>query len=145
MKKGCTTIAVTNVLGSTISREAQHTLYTCAGPEIAVASTKAYTTQLVLLTLIALYIADKRGDTVDTDLMEQLNNLPEYVSKLIDDEAIFENYAKALKDKHDCYFIGRSLDYASVLEGALKLKEVSYVHADAYIAGELKHGYYCLN
>lgn len=139
-EKGCTTIAVTNVLGSTISREAQHTLYTCAGPEIAVASTKAYTTQLVLLTLIALYIADKRGDTVDTDLMEQLNNLPEYVSKLIDDEAIFENYAKALKDKHDCYFIGRSLDYASVLEGALKLKEVSYVHADAYIAGELKHG-----
>ena len=78
---------MTNVLGSTISREAQHTLYTCAGPEIAVASTKAYTTQLVLLTLIALYIADKRGDTVDTDLMEQLNNLPEYVSKLIDDEA----------------------------------------------------------
>ena len=139
-EKGCTTIAVTNVLGSTISREAQHTLYTCAGPEIAVASTKAYTTQLVLLTLIALYIADKRGDTVDTDLMEQLNNLPEYVSKLIDDEAIFENYAKTLKDKHDCYFIGRSLDYASVLEGALKLKEVSYVHADAYIAGELKHG-----
>lgn len=139
-EKGCTTIAVTNVLGSTISREAQHTLYTCAGPEIAVASTKAYTTQLVLLTLIALYIADKRGDVVDTDLMEQLNNLPEYVSKLIDDESIFENYAKALKDKHDCYFIGRSLDYASVLEGALKLKEVSYVHADAYIAGELKHG-----
>ena len=90
--------------------------------------------------LIALYIADKRGDAVDTDLMEQLNNLPEYVSKLIDDESIFENYAKALKDKHDCYFIGRSLDYASVLEGALKLKEVSYVHADAYIAGELKHG-----
>ena len=90
--------------------------------------------------LIALYIADKRGDTVDTDLMEQLNNLPEYVSKLIDDESIFENYAKTLKDKHDCYFIGRSLDYASVLEGALKLKEVSYVHADAYIAGELKHG-----
>ena len=90
--------------------------------------------------LIALYIADKRGDTVDTDLMEQLNNLPEYVSKLIDDEAIFENYAKVLKEKHDCYFIGRSLDYASVLEGALKLKEVSYVHADAYIAGELKHG-----
>lgn len=131
---------MTNVLGSTISREAQHTLYTCAGPEIAVASTKAYTTQLVLLTLIALYIADKRGDTVDTDLMEQLNNLPEYVSKLIDDESIFENYAKTLKDKHDCYFIGRSLDYASVLEGALKLKEVSYVHADAYIAGELKHG-----
>lgn len=139
-EKGCTTIAVTNVLGSTISREAQHTLYTCAGPEIAVASTKAYTTQLVLLTLIALYIADKRGDTVDTDLMEQLNNLPEYVSKLIDDESIFENYAKVLKEKHDCYFIGRSLDYASVLEGALKLKEVSYVHADAYIAGELKHG-----
>ena len=139
-EKGCTTIAVTNVLGSTISRDAQYTLYTCAGPEIAVASTKAYTTQLVLLTLIALYIADKRGDAINTDLMEQLNNLPEYVSKLLEDEKTFEDYAKLLKEKHDCYFIGRSLDYASVLEGALKLKEVSYVHADAYIAGELKHG-----
>ena len=72
--------------------------------------------------------------------MEQLNNLPEYVSKLLEDEKTFESYSKLLKEKHDCYFIGRSLDYASVLEGALKLKEVSYVHADAYIAGELKHG-----
>jgi glucosamine--fructose-6-phosphate aminotransferase (isomerizing) len=138
--KGCTTIAIANVLGSTISRDADYTLYTCAGPEIAVASTKAYTTQLVLLTLLALYIAQDLHLDVDQDILNQLNDLPAYVENLIKDEELFANYAKMLKDKHDCYFIGRSLDYASVLEGALKLKEVSYVHADAYIAGELKHG-----
>jgi glucosamine--fructose-6-phosphate aminotransferase (isomerizing) len=138
--KGCTTIAIANVLGSTISRDADYTLYTCAGPEIAVASTKAYTTQLVLLTLLALYIAQDLHLDIDQDILNQLNDLPAYVENLIKDEELFANYAKMLKDKHDCYFIGRSLDYASVLEGALKLKEVSYVHADAYIAGELKHG-----
>lgn len=138
--KGCTTIAIANVLGSTISRDAHYTLYTCAGPEIAVASTKAYTTQLVLLTLLALYIAQDLHLDVDQDILNQLTSLPKYVEELIKDEDTFANYAKMLEDKHDCYFIGRSLDYASVLEGALKLKEVSYVHADAYIAGELKHG-----
>lgn len=138
--KGCTTIAIANVLGSTISRDAQYTLYTCAGPEIAVASTKAYTTQLVLLTLLALYVAQQMKLPVDKDVMHQLGSLPQYVEDLLKDESVFEVFAELLKDKHDCYFIGRSLDYASVLEGALKLKEVSYVHADAYIAGELKHG-----
>lgn len=75
---------------------------------------------------------------VDKDVMYQLGSLPQYVEDLLKDESVFEVFAELLKDKHDCYFIGRSLDYASVLEGALKLKEVSYVHADAYIAGELK-------
>ena len=117
-----------------------YTLYTAAGPEIAVASTKAYTTQLVLLTLFAVYVAQHLHDNIDTEILDQLAKLPDYVEALIKDEPTFEKYAALLKDKHDCYFIGRSLDYASVLEGALKLKEVSYVHADAYIAGELKHG-----
>ena len=139
-KKGCTTIAIANVLGSTISRDAKYTLYTAAGPEIAVASTKAYTTQLVLLTLLAFYIAQRLDKPVDTNALDQLKDLPTYVEKIIKDEDIFASYAELLRDQHDCYFIGRSLDYASVLEGALKLKEVSYVHADAYIAGELKHG-----
>jgi len=139
-KKGCTTIAVANVLGSTISRDAQYTLYTSAGPEIAVASTKAYTTQLVLLTLFAVYVTQRLGMRVDEDLVKQIETLPQYVEQILKDEEVFAGYAEMLKDKRDCYFIGRGLDYASVLEGALKLKEVSYVHADAYIAGELKHG-----
>lgn len=139
-EKGATTIAIANVLGSTISRDADYVLYTCAGPEIAVASTKAYTTQLVLLMLLAYYIAQVLGKDIDHELIDQLNTISQYVENILNDHAIFENYAKMLENLHDAYFIGRSLDYASVLEGALKLKEVSYVHADAYIAGELKHG-----
>ena len=137
-----TTLAVANVLGSTISREADHTIYTCAGPEIAVASTKAYTTQLVVLTLIAMYISKRlnKNNTLYDDLIKDFNKLPEMVEKVLEDEKTIASYAAYLKEAHDAYFIGRSLDYATVLEGALKLKEVSYVHADAYIAGELKHG-----
>ncbi|MFV0394625.1 MAG: glutamine--fructose-6-phosphate transaminase (isomerizing) [Coprobacillaceae bacterium] len=141
-QKGATTIAIANVLGSTISREAQSTIYTCAGPEIAVASTKAYTTQLVVLLLLSIYIAqnlEKNSDEYKT-MLEQLHDLPNYIDTLLNDDKLFESYATYLENQHDAYFIGRSLDYASVLEGALKLKEVSYVHADAYIAGELKHG-----
>ncbi|WP_028043989.1 glutamine--fructose-6-phosphate transaminase (isomerizing) [Candidatus Stoquefichus massiliensis] len=139
-QKSATTIAIANVLGSTISRDAQYVLYTCAGPEIAVASTKAYTTQLVLLFLFAYYVAQQLGKEVDHALIQQLSHIPEYVHNILKDHQVFENYAKMLENLHDAYFIGRRLDYASVLEGALKLKEVSYVHADAYVAGELKHG-----
>jgi glucosamine--fructose-6-phosphate aminotransferase (isomerizing) len=138
--KGSTTLAIANVLGSTISRDADYVLYTCAGPEIAVASTKAYTTQLILLMLLAYYIAQRLGLEVNEKIIDQLNSIPKYVEDILKDADVFEGYAKMLEDKHDAYFIGRSLDYASVLEGALKLKEVSYVHADAYVAGELKHG-----
>lgn len=138
--KGATTIAIANVLGSTISRDANYVLYTSAGPEIAVASTKAYTTQLVLLILLAYYVAQQLGKDIDYKLIQELNDIPQYVEDILKDENIFQSYAKLLENQHDCYFIGRSLDYASVLEGALKLKEVSYVHADAYVAGELKHG-----
>ncbi len=141
-KKGATALAVANVLGSTISRDADHTIYTCAGPEIAVASTKAYTTQIVVLMLIAMYASKSMGKVVDLydQLIEDLAKLPEIVKYMLDQAETFEHYAQYLKDEHDAYFIGRSLDYASVQEGALKLKEVSYVHADAYVAGELKHG-----
>ncbi len=139
-EKGATTIAVANVLGSTISRDADYVLYTCAGPEIAVASTKAYTTQLILLMLFAYYTAQRLELNVNHEVLKQLNTIPDYVQNILNDADIFKEYAKMLEDKHDAYFIGRSLDYASVLEGALKLKEVSYVHADAYVAGELKHG-----
>ena len=141
-QKGATTLAIANVLGSTISREAHQTLYTCAGPEIAVASTKAYTTQLVVVDLLAMYVSQCLNHKVELydEFIKGLMHLPEIVEKLLQDEKQFEQYAYYLKDKQDAYFIGRSLDYASVLEGALKLKEVSYVHADAYVAGELKHG-----
>ncbi len=139
-EKKASTIAITNVLGSTISRDADYVLYTCAGPEIAVASTKAYTTQLILLMLFAYYIAQELHLTVNTKAILQLQQVPWYIEKILEDACQFKEYATMLKDKHDAYFIGRSLDYASVLEGALKLKEVSYIHADAYVAGELKHG-----
>ncbi len=139
-EKGSTTIAIANVLGSTISRDAHYTLYTAAGPEIAVASTKAYTTQLVLLTLLAFYVAQRLDKQVEHTALNQLSSIPSLIEGILKDADTFEQYAKLLENQHDCYFIGRGLDYASVLEGALKLKEVSYVHADAYIAGELKHG-----
>lgn len=140
--KGSTVIAIANVLGSTISREAAATIYTCAGPEIAVASTKAYTTQVIVLLLLAIYIAQTLGKENDIykDIIKGISQLPKQIENILKDEKVFEKYADYLKDQHDAYYIGRSLDYASVLEGALKLKEVSYVHADAYIAGELKHG-----
>ena len=138
--KGSTTIAIANVLGSTISRDAHYVLYTCAGPEIAVASTKAYTTQLTLLMLFAYYVAQELGLSFNKNVLTELKRIPDLVAGLLKDEDVFERFARLLEDQHDAYFIGRSLDYASVLEGALKLKEVSYVHADAYIAGELKHG-----
>ena len=140
--KGCTTIAVANVLGSTISREAEATIYTCAGPEIAVASTKAYTTQVIVLLLLAMYVAQTLGKENDIykDIINGIAKLPKQIENILKDEPLFEKYANYLKNQKDAYYIGRSLDYTSVLEGALKLKEVSYIHADAYIAGELKHG-----
>ena len=141
-EKGATCLAVTNVLGSSIGRKADDTLYTCAGPEIAVASTKAYTTQLVLMTLMVIKFLEKKGITL-TDkeqILEDLKRMPEVIDNILDQKEVMKGYAKLLEDKNDAYFIGRQLDYAAVIEGALKLKEVSYVHADAYMAGELKHG-----
>ena len=136
------TLSVTNVLGSSLARLSDFVLYTCAGPEIAVASTKAYTTQLVLLMCLCLKLASLLNGDVENknSLLNQLKQMPEVVEKMLQQEDKMAEFAKLLTDQKDAYFIGRQLDYLSVLEGALKLKEVSYVHADAYMAGELKHG-----
>ena len=140
--KACKTVAVVNVLGSSIARQTDAVLYTAAGPEIAVASTKAYTTQLVLLHVLILKLAECYGIKIKgiTRIIKNLKQLPSLTEQMLEYEPEIKKYAKMLKDQRDAYFIGRQLDYPSALEGALKLKEVSYVHADAYYAGELKHG-----
>lgn len=141
-EKGAQCIAVTNVLGSSISRYADETLYTSAGPEIAVASTKAFTTQLVLLTLMVLELAHKEGRDPEyrDKILNDLERMPEMVADMLEMAPVMEEYARFLENQYDAYFIGRQMDYVGVVEGALKLKEISYVHADAYLAGELKHG-----
>lgn len=140
--KGCITIAVVNVLGSSIARQTDAVLYTAAGPEIAVASTKAYTTQLVLLHVLILKLAELCGVRVKgiSRIIRDMKRLPEVCEAALQFEPVIRKYAKMLRNERDAYFIGRQLDYPSALEGALKLKEVSYIHADAYYAGELKHG-----
>lgn len=141
-EKQAKTLSIVNVLGSSLARKSDCTLYTCAGPEIAVASTKAYTTQLVLLVCLMIALSEKLGCQPKdvSKLIEDLKRIPEITKDMLAQQEIVKDYAQCLKDQKDAYFIGRRLDYFSVVEGALKLKEVSYVHADAYIAGELKHG-----
>ena len=142
-RRGARTLAVTNVVGSSISREADQTVYTWAGPEIAVASTKAYTTQLVTLLMLAIYMGQMKG-TLDQskaeDLIKGLKNLPAHCHEILEDVEPIKMFAKKYGFNEDVFFIGRSLDYAVALEGSLKLKEISYIHAEAYAAGELKHG-----
>nr|WP_307775850.1 glutamine--fructose-6-phosphate transaminase (isomerizing) [uncultured Cetobacterium sp.] len=141
--KGAKTLAITNVVGSTISREADSTIYTMAGPEIAVASTKAYTTQVIMLQLLAIYLGEKKGvvskDELDY-LLKSLYSIPEKVSITLENTENIENIAKSLKDKVNGFYIGRGLDYAIAMEGSLKMKEISYIHTEAFPAGELKHG-----
>jgi len=140
---GARTVAVTNVVGSSISREADQTIYTYAGPEIAVASTKAYTTQLVVMLLLAMYVAKLR-DKITADRMSHLvaciKEVPEQIHKILENVEPIKVFATQYGSCEDAFFLGRSLDYAVALEGALKLKEISYIHAEAYAAGELKHG-----
>lgn len=142
-RRGARTIAVTNVVGSSISREADQTVYTWAGPEIAVASTKAYTTQVVTLLMLAIYMGQLKG-TLDTakaeELIKGLKNLPAQCHEVLEDVEPIKTFAQQYGFQEDVFFIGRSLDYAVALEGSLKLKEISYIHAEAYAAGELKHG-----
>ena len=140
---GAKTLALTNVVGSSIAREADQVLYTWAGPEIAVASTKAYTTQLILFFMLALYMAQiKKTQTPERieELIAKLKNIPAQVSETLSDVEPIKTFAKQYGFNEDVFYIGRSLDYDVALEGALKLKEVSYIHAEAYAAGELKHG-----
>jgi len=140
---GAKTLAVTNVVGSSISREADQVIYTWAGPEIAVASTKAYTTQLISMAMLAIYMAGLR-ETIAAERMKELisglRSLPNQVQLILEDVEPIKTFAQQYGFNEDVFFIGRSLDYAVALEGALKLKEISYIHAEAYAAGELKHG-----
>lgn len=140
---GSRTLAVTNVVGSSIAREADNVIYTWAGPEIAVASTKAYTTQLVTMFMLATYMAGLK-ETLSPErikeLIQGLRNLPSQVHEILEDVEPIKTFAQKYGFNEDVFFIGRSLDYAVALEGSLKLKEISYIHAEAYAAGELKHG-----
>ncbi|MBE6080341.1 MAG: glutamine--fructose-6-phosphate transaminase (isomerizing) [Veillonella sp.] len=142
-RRGARSLAVTNVVGSSIAREADQVVYTWAGPEIAVASTKAYTTQLVALLLLAVYIGKLNGK-LDAALAEKiltdLHELPTLCNEIFETVDDIKAFAKNYGFREDAFFLGRSIDYAVAMEGSLKLKEISYIHAEAYAGGELKHG-----
>ena len=140
---GSRTLAVTNVVGSSIAREADQVVYTYAGPEIAVASTKAYTTQLLLMLMLSIYVGQIKG-TLAADRAKELVTgikiIPEQIHELLENVEQLKVFATKYGNSEDVFYLGRSLDYAVALEGALKMKEISYIHAEAYAAGELKHG-----
>ena len=140
---GAKTLAVTNVVGSSIAREAEFVIHTAAGPEIAVASTKAYTTQLISMFMLALYMAQILKSVPAEEiqrLIKLLKKIPAQISETLSDVEPIKTFAQMYGFNDDVFYIGRSLDYCVALEGALKLKEISYIHAEAYAAGELKHG-----
>ena len=144
-KQGLKVLAITNVVGSSVSREADLVLYTWAGPEIAVASTKAYLTQLVALYLLAVHFGTARGvlgENSITSLVEGLTTLPGHLAAILREEKTgkLRSYCEHLAKWDNAFFVGRNLDFPVAMEGALKLKEISYIHAEAYAAGELKHG-----
>lgn len=142
-RRGIKTLAIVNVVGSSIAREADNVFYTLAGPEIAVATTKAYSTQLVVCYLIAVQFAMVRGELGEEEyrsLIAELMSLPEKMQKLLDDKERIQWFASKFSNAKDIFFIGRGIDYAVCMEGSLKLKEISYIHSEAYAAGELKHG-----
>ena len=142
-KRGARVLGIVNVVGSSIARESDDVLYTWAGPEIAVATTKAYSTQMVVLNLLGLYFGDILG-TVDLDtytaMVRGIEALPHQMARILADTADIRAAAKELAGHERIFFIGRNLDYALSLEGSLKLKEISYIHSEAYASGELKHG-----
>ena len=141
--KGAKTLAVSNVIGSSITREADYTIYTHAGPEIAVASTKAYTSQVVLMVILAVYFTEVLG-SCDENYIEELKSdildLPAKVETILDEINTVKEFANKVYTEHDMYFLGRGTDYNVAMEGSLKLKEISYIHSEAYASGELKHG-----
>ena len=140
--KGAKTIAISNVIGSSITREADYTLYTHAGPEIAVASTKAYTSQIVLLAILAINFAEKLGINSEkiAELKDDILKLPSQIEEVLKDTSKIKEFANKIYKEKDIFYIGRGIDYTVALEGSLKLKEISYVHSEAYPSGELKHG-----
>ena len=142
-ERGVRTIGIVNVVGSSIAREADATMYTWAGPEISVATTKAYSTQLAACYLLAIAFGQVRG-TLDEDrcaaLVAELQALPDKIEKTLSDKERIQWFASKYANAHDAFFIGRGLDYAVALEGSLKFKEISYIHSEAFAAGEMKHG-----
>ena len=140
---GASTLAIVNVVGSTIAREADHVFYTLAGPEIAVATTKAYSTQLAASYVLAIALAKARGTLTEEDAARtigELETLPDKIEKLLENKERIQWFASKQVAAKDIFFIGRGIDYAISLEGSLKMKEISYIHSEAYAAGELKHG-----
>ena len=141
--KGARVLSITNVVGSSIARESDDIFYTWAGPEIAVASTKAYTTQLTAFYMIALNLAMTKGSITEEeyfDGIEQLRKIPAQVEKVLECNELVGQIAEEIKEANDIFYLGRGVDYSLAMEGALKIKEISYVHAEAFAAGELKHG-----
>ena len=142
-EKGVKTLGIVNVVGSSIAREADNVFYTLAGPEISVATTKAYSCQLVAAYLLAMQFAKARGEISDekfAQLVEEINTIPEKIEKILEDKERLQWFASKVVNIKDAFFIGRGIDYAVGMEGSLKLKEISYIHSEAYAAGELKHG-----
>ncbi|MBO4547460.1 MAG: glutamine--fructose-6-phosphate transaminase (isomerizing), partial [Treponema sp.] len=142
-EQGLKAVAITNVVGSTVSREADDVIYTMAGPEIAVASTKAYTTQLACLFLLAIKAGKLRGvlsQEETTALLNELESVPQKIQEILDNQEAIQKFASEQFNKNKIFYIGRQFDSATSLEAALKLKEVSYMHSEAFAAGELKHG-----
>ena len=140
---GASTLAIVNVVGSTLAREADHVFYTLAGPEIAVATTKAYSTQLAASYVLAIALAKARGTLTEEDaakMIGELETLPDKIEKLLENKERIQWFASKQVAAKDIFFIGRGIDYAISLEGSLKMKEISYIHSEAYAAGELKHG-----
>lgn len=142
-RRGAHVIAITNVVGSSVAREADDVIYTWAGPEIAVASTKAYITQLTAFYLLAVWLAEQQ-ETLSQDeqaaILQSLKNLPKHIETLLKRSQQVAEIANRYKERECLFFLGRGLDYAVAMEGSLKLKEISYIHAEAYAAGEMKHG-----
>lgn len=142
-EKGIKTLGIVNVVGSSIAREADNVFYTLAGPEISVATTKAYSTQLIAGYLLAMQFAVARGEMSEekcSELLDELYTIPDKIEKILEDKERIQWYANKLAGAKDAFFIGRGIDYAIGLEGSLKMKEISYIHSEAYAAGELKHG-----
>lgn len=140
---GVRTLAIVNVPGSSIAREADHVLYTCAGPEISVATTKAYSSQLIVGYLLAIAFAEEHGHITGNErkrYLSELDGLPDKVTRVLEDKQRIQWFANKFASAKDAYFVGRGIDYAIGMEGSLKMKEISYIHSEAYAAGELKHG-----
>ena len=142
-EKGIRTMAIVNVVGSSIAREADSVFYTLDGPEIAVATTKAYSTQLMATYILALQFAKVRGEISDEtykNMIAELQTIPDKIAKILEDKERIQWFASKQANAHDVFFVGRGIDYAICMEGSLKMKEISYIHSEAYAAGELKHG-----